>query len=145
MMWSNLFFRNRRLTALVIGLIIVAGFSAIGSLPRQEDPSLTHRFDSANTPFPGASAERVEALVTEKIEAHLSEIDEIKRLRSTSRTGMSSVAIQLEDWVKKSEVDNIWSQVRDKLKDAQQDLPEGAGIPYILDRKSAVFTYMVGL
>ncbi|NOZ66772.1 MAG: efflux RND transporter permease subunit [Alphaproteobacteria bacterium] len=145
MMWSNLFFRNRRLTALVIGLIIVAGFSAIGSLPRQEDPSLTHRFDSANTPFPGASAERVEALVTEKIEAHLSEIDEIKRLRSTSRTGMSTVSIQLEDWVKKSEVSNVWSQVRDKLKDAQQDLPDGAGTPYILDRKSAVFTYMVGL
>ena len=145
MMWSNLFFRNRRLTVLVIGLIIVAGFSAIGSLPRQEDPSLTHRFDSANTPFPGASAERVEALVTEKIEAHLSEIDEIKRLRSTSRTGMSTVSIQLEDWVKKSEVSNVWSQVRDKLKDAQQDLPDGAGTPYILDRKSAVFTYMVGL
>ncbi|VAV86455.1 Cobalt-zinc-cadmium resistance protein CzcA; Cation efflux system protein CusA [hydrothermal vent metagenome] len=145
MMWSNLFFRNRRLTVLIIGLIIVAGFSAIGSLPRQEDPSLTHRFDSANTPFPGASAERVEALVTEKIEAHLSEIDEIKRLKSTSRTGMSTVAIQLEDWVKKSEVDNVWSQVRDKLKDAQQDLPDGAGTPYILDRKSAVFTYMVGL
>ncbi|MBL4803091.1 MAG: efflux RND transporter permease subunit [Emcibacter sp.] len=144
-MWSNLFFRNRRLSALVIGLILVAGFSAIASLPRQEDPSLTHRFDAANTPFPGASAERVEALVTEKIEAALSEIDEIKRLRSTSRAGMSSIAIELEDRVKKDEVEIIWSQVRDKLKDAERDLPEGAGTPYILDRKSAVYTFMVGL
>lgn len=144
-MWSNLFFRNRRLSALTIGLIIVAGLSAISSLPRQEDPSLTHRFDSANTPFPGASAERVEALVTEKIEARLSEIDEIKRFISTSRSGMSSVSIELEDWITKDDVENIWSQVRDKLKDAERELPPGAGTPYILDRKSAVFTYMVGL
>lgn len=145
MMWSNLFFRNRRLTTLTIGLILVAGFSAISSLPRQEDPSLTHRFDAANTPFPGASAERVEALVTEKIEAALSKIDEIKRLRSTSRAGMSTVGIEFEDSVRKEDIENIWSQIRDKLKDAERELPEGAGTPYLLDRKSAVFTYMVGL
>ncbi|PCI43322.1 MAG: acriflavine resistance protein B, partial [Alphaproteobacteria bacterium] len=144
-MWSNLFFRNRRLTTLTIGLILVAGFSALSALPRQEDPSLTHRFDAANTPFPGASAERVEALITEKIEAALSEIDEIKRLRSTSRTGMSTVAIEFEDSVRKEDIETLWSQVRDKLKDAERDLPEGAGTPYLLDRESAVFTYMVGL
>jgi len=144
-MWRNVFFRNRRLTTLAIGLILVAGFSAIASLPRQEDPSLSHRFDSANTPFPGASAERVEALVTEKIEAALSEIDDIKQLISTSRTGMSTVAIQIEDSVKIDDLENVWSKVRDKLKDIERDLPEGALSPYILDRKSAVFTYMVGL
>ncbi len=144
-MWSNLFFRNRRLTTLAIGLILVAGFSAISSLPRQEDPSLSHRFDAANTPFPGASAERVEALVTEKIEAALSEIDEIKRMQSTSRTGMSTVGIEFEDSVKIEELENIWSQIRDKLKDAERNLPAGAGTPYLLDRESAVFTYMVGL
>ncbi len=144
-MWSNLFFRNRRLTTLTIGLILVAGLSAISSLPRQEDPSLTHRFDAVNTAFPGASAERVEALVTEKIEAALSEIDEIKRLRSTSRTGMSTVGIEFEDSVPKENVENLWSQIRDKMKDAEQELPEGAGTPYLLDRESAVFTFMVGL
>lgn len=144
-MWSNLFFRNRRLTTLVIGLILVAGFSAISSLPRQEDPSLAHRFDSVNTPFPGASAERVEALVTEKIEAALSEIGEIRRLTSTSRTGMSSVGIEFEDSVHAENIENVWSQVRDKMKDAERELPEGAGTPYLLDRKNAVFTYMVGL
>ncbi len=144
-MWRNLFFRNRRLTVLTIGLILVAGFSAIASLPRQEDPTLSHRFDAANTPFPGASAERVEVLVTEKVEAALSEIEEIKRLRSTSRTGMSTISIELEDSVARSEVENIWSKVRDKLKDAERELPAGAGTPYILDRKSAVYTFMVGL
>ncbi|WP_417623882.1 efflux RND transporter permease subunit [Paremcibacter congregatus] len=144
-MWQNLFFRNRRLTTLVIGLILVAGFSAISTLPRQEDPTFVHRFDAANTRFPGASAERVEALVTEKIEAALSEIEEIKQLKSTSRTGFSTVAIQLEDEVPAANIPNVWSQIRDKLKDAQRDLPAGAETPYIIDRKSAVFTFMVGV
>ncbi|PCI32882.1 MAG: acriflavine resistance protein B [Alphaproteobacteria bacterium] len=144
-MLSNLFFRNRRLTVLTIGLILVAGFSALSTLPRQEDPSFSHRNDAVNTPFPGASAERVEALVTEKIDALLSEIDEIKRLRSTSRTGMSIVSIELEDSISGSEAENIWSQIRDKMKDAERTLPEGAGTPYLIDQESAVFTYMVGL
>ena len=144
-MWHNLFFRNRRLTVLVIGLVLVAGLSAIASLPRQEDPTLVHRFDAVNTPFPGANAKRVEALVTEKLEAQLSKIDDIKRLKSTSRAGMSSIAIKLEDSVKPDEVENVWSKVRDKMKDAEREFPEGAGKPYLLDRKKAAFTYLIGL
>jgi multidrug efflux pump len=58
------FVENGRLASLVIALLIVAGFGAISSLPRTEDPHLTNRFSSVVTLYPGASSERVEALVT---------------------------------------------------------------------------------
>lgn len=144
-MWRNLFFRNRRLTTLVIGLILVAGFAGISSLPRQEDPSFTHRFDVVNTRLPGASAERVDALITEKIEAALSGIDEIKLIKSTSRVGMSTIRINLEDDVKIGDREIIWSEIRDKLKDARQDMPKEASAPRLLNRENAVYTMMIGL
>lgn len=92
---STLFFRNPRLTAIAIGLIFVAGFSGLRELPRQEDPAMARRFASIKTFYPGASAERVEALVTEKIEARLQELHEVKDIESVSRTGISTMKVVL--------------------------------------------------
>ena len=55
----DLCFRKPRLTVLVLGLILVAGLTALNSLPRQEDPALTERYGSVTVTLPGASAERV--------------------------------------------------------------------------------------
>ena len=110
-MLANLFYRNGRLTALTIGLVLVAGLSALRSLPRQEDPTLARRFGTITTFLPGASALRVETLVTEKIEAELLELHEIDELDSLSRTGLSVIQVDLRDEVPDSGVDQVWSKV----------------------------------
>ena len=71
---SSIFYRNRRLLILTICLILVSGLSALHVLPRMEDPVLTSRVANINTLFPGADAERVESLVTEKIEEELQDV-----------------------------------------------------------------------
>ena len=75
-MLGSLFLRNPRLLVLTIAMIVVAGMSAFTLLPRREDPELLPRFAIITTPYPGASAARVEALVTEKIEDALREHNE---------------------------------------------------------------------
>ena len=70
----TLFFDNRYLLTLAILVIVVAGVSALVNLPRLEDPRITNRFPLVITPVPGASAERVESLVTEKLEEAFEEI-----------------------------------------------------------------------
>jgi multidrug efflux pump subunit AcrB len=60
----DLFYRQPRLLFLSICLIMVAGLAAFVVMPRMEDPLLTPRAASVTTQFPGATAERVEALVT---------------------------------------------------------------------------------
>lgn len=57
-MW-NLFYRQPRLLALTILLIVVSGLAAYNLLPRKEDPSLTQRNAMIITRFPGANADRV--------------------------------------------------------------------------------------
>ncbi|MGL4894603.1 MAG: efflux RND transporter permease subunit, partial [Shewanella sp.] len=81
------FVENGRLVSLVIALLIVAGLGALSSLPRTEDPEITNRFASIVTLYPGASAERVETLVTEVLENQLRRLAQIKLIQSTSRPG----------------------------------------------------------
>ena len=120
----TLFSRNSRLLILTIVLIAVWGISSYFTLPRLEDPELVSRNAVVTTFFPGADAERVEALVTEKIENKLPEIEEIDNFESTSRTGSSIIQIELQDTVKKEEVDSVWTRIRNKIDEAKVDLPD---------------------
>ena len=65
-----------------LGIILLAGWSSLTNLPRIEDPRITNRYPNVVTLLPGASAERVEALVTEKLEDALEELTEIKKIES---------------------------------------------------------------
>ena len=70
-MLGPLYFRQPRLVVLTLGAVLVAGLASLTEIGRQEDPSITNRFATILTPFPGASADRVEALVTVPIEDEL--------------------------------------------------------------------------
>ncbi|NER23623.1 MAG: efflux RND transporter permease subunit [Symploca sp. SIO1C2] len=119
----TIFYRNTRLLILTLILIVVWGFSSFQTLPRLEDPELVSRNAVVTTFLPGADAERVEALVTEKIEDEIAEVEEILTYESTSRAGVSVVNIELSEQVTAAEVSVIWSRVRDKLDDAALEFP----------------------
>lgn len=137
------FVENGRLVSLVIALLLVAGFGAISSLPRTEDPHITNRFASVITPYPGASAERVEALVTEVLENQLRRLEEIKLIQSTSRPGISVIQLELKDTV--METDPVWSRARDLLADAKVNLPEGIPSPTLDDQIGYAYTAILSL
>lgn len=137
------FVENGRLVSLVIALLIVAGFGAMSSLPRTEDPHITNRFASVITPYPGASAERVEALVTEVLENQLRRLEEIKLIQSTSRPGISVIQLELKDTV--METDPVWSRARDLLADAKNYLPEGSQTPTLDDQIGYAYTAILSL
>ncbi len=128
---SNLFYRLPRLTFLALGFIVITGLSSLINLPRQEDPTMTERFGMVETHLSGASAIRVEALITEKIETGLREIPEVKTISSVSRAGHSFVTVELFDSVGADQVDLIWSEIRDKMRDVEQQLPPGTTNPFV--------------
>ena len=51
---TTLFYRDARVFALAILLIVAAGASALMTIGRQEDPTITNLFATIVTPFPGA-------------------------------------------------------------------------------------------
>ena len=125
--FAEAFFDDRRLMVLVLLMILVAGLSSFSILPRMEDPVLARRVALVNTRLQGADARRVETLVTQKIEDHLRDIEEIKEIRSVSRVGISSVSIELHD--ETTETETIWSRVRSRIDDALPNLPAEVSRP----------------
>lgn len=144
--WYTTFFRRGHLLALSIIIILVAGLSAVINLPRLEDPRIDLRNASILTSYPGASAERVEALVSDVLEDELRELYEIKEIKSTSKAGFSSILVELQDWVDNSTNQQIFSKIRDSLENASVRLPVGASKPFLEDKRGATaFTMLISI
>lgn len=137
------FFTNLRLLLLTIILILGWGLSSYQGLPRQEDPELVARTAIVTTAFPGASAERVEALVTTVLEEEIAEIEEVDVLSSSSRVGFSSVSVELVDAVENAQP--IWSKVRDEMDDAASRFPAGAAEPELEETNMKAYTILTSL
>ncbi|MEZ9244638.1 efflux RND transporter permease subunit [Vibrio lentus] len=134
---------NTRLLILMTALLMVSGISAFMTLPRAEDPVIINRYANITTSFPGASAERVETLVTEVIENKLRELSEVKLVSSTSRPSVSIVTLELNDTI--TEPEPVWSQARDKLSDIESILPAGSHSPDLDSDHTYAFTTITAL
>ncbi len=137
---ATLFFRNKRIVALTVLMIFAVGLSALFSIARQEDPTITNIFATIVTPYPGADPARVESLVTDKIEDELKRIPEIKEVKSSSRTGISVVQIELAWNLSKPRIEQVWSEVRDALADAARRFPPGVPEPTFDDDRVGAFS-----
>ncbi|MEO9932873.1 efflux RND transporter permease subunit [Rhodopirellula bahusiensis] len=103
---------------IVFSLAILAmawGAMTYVTIPRREDPEFTIRVCVVSTSWPGAPAETVEELVTDKIEQNLTSIEEVKLTRSTTLTGQSTVFVELEDDIPPADIQNVWDKVRARV------------------------------
>ncbi|CTQ48534.1 efflux RND transporter permease subunit [Jannaschia donghaensis] len=126
---GTLTFRQPRIVALILLVIVAAGASALLAIGRQEDPTITNIFATVTTAYPGADPARVEALVTAEVETALREVAEVDVLQSVSATGVSIVQIDLLETLPVERIEQVWSELRDKLSDAAATFPAGVGPP----------------
>jgi multidrug efflux pump subunit AcrB len=114
-------------------LIATCLWGAFGyfSMPQRKDPEVQVRSAVALVPWPGASAEKVEQLVTKKVEEQMAANSKVTKIESISRTSLAVVYLELDENLKETgkELDDI------KLKlDSISELPSGAGpINFIKD------------
>jgi len=128
---------NNRITAITLLIIFLAGISSYFNLPRNEDPGFIIRTALVMTYFPGASPERVEQLVTDKLEKAIQEIPELDFVRSESKTGVSLIYVNILEQYRNMRP--IWDNVRRKVERATQDLPQGVRGPFVNDEFGDVF------
>ncbi len=129
--------RNNRVTLTIVSLLLIAGSLAFQSLPKAQDPGFTVRTAVITTRFPGASPERVEQLVTDKIEKKIQEMPEIDSIISESRTGISIINANFKESYKVMRP--IFDDMRRKVETVTPDLPQGAMIPEVNDEFGDVF------
>lgn len=135
---------KNRITFMVLATIVLMGLVMYSGLSRDSMPPYTVRVATVVSVFPGASPERVEQLVSDKIEKIVQELPELKEVNSTSRTGLSVVSVILKDEVRQNKMQAVWDRLRRKLN-SMQDLPQGV-IPNLNDDGIGdVYGIVVGL
>jgi multidrug efflux pump subunit AcrB len=124
--------RYPQVTLVLSGILFIAGFYALLTMPRREDPKITIRTGIVGATYPGSTATEVEEQVTRKIEERLFRFEEIRRDKtfSTTRDGMVIVNVELNKSVK--DADQFWSKLRlDMAQLKATDLPAGVRGPIV--------------
>ena len=137
---------NNRVTIVVLLVVVLLGLAGYQTMPRDSMPPYTIRVASVVTSFPGAGPERVEALITSKIEEVAQELPELKTVASESRTGLSVVSVSLKQEVPPDELQAVWDRLRRKIETIRSDLPEGIYGPEVKDDGvGVVYGIVIGL
>ncbi|WP_020683795.1 efflux RND transporter permease subunit [Marinobacterium rhizophilum] len=129
--------RNNRLTLVITLCILFAGVQIFLQMPRAYDPGFIIRTAQITTQFPGASPQRVEQLISARLEDVVKEIPELDFVKSESRTGVSIITVNISESYK--DMRPIWDQLRRKVDDVRADMPDGVIGPYVNDEFGDVF------
>ncbi|EAW41468.1 Cation/multidrug efflux pump [marine gamma proteobacterium HTCC2080] len=140
---TRLAIENNRVTWVVLAVIVLAGLQAFVNMPRAYDPGFIIRTAQVVTYFPGAAAERVEALVSSPIEEVVKELPELDFVQSESRNGVSIVSVNIRESY--SEMRPIWDNLRRKIDSIANELPGGVSVPEVNDDFGDVYGIVVGL
>jgi multidrug efflux pump len=128
---------KNRVTLVTLLVVLFAGMQAYKGMSRSEDPGFIIRTAQVMTFFPGASPERVEQLVTDKLEKTIQEMPQIDFINSTSRGGVSLVFANIQE--KEQVMRPIWDDLRRKVERASRELPAGVIGPFVNDEFGDVF------
>ncbi|HKB12930.1 MAG TPA: efflux RND transporter permease subunit [Vicinamibacterales bacterium] len=119
-----------------ISWVLLAGTVAWGvfgyrNMPQRKDPDIPVRQALALVPWPGASAEKIEQLVTRRVEEKIAENARVDKIESNTRTGLTAVFITLVEG--SFDMPKEFDDIKMKL-DSIGNLPEGAGpIQFVKD------------
>ncbi len=120
-------------------LFVVAGILSYRTLGREEDPSFSIKTMLVQTQWPGATIDDTMLQITDRIEKKLQETPYLYYLKSQTKPGVSTIYVNVLDNTPKSEIPNIWYQVRKKVADIKGTLPEGVIGPSFNDEFGDVF------
>jgi multidrug efflux pump subunit AcrB len=119
-----------------IGWVLLVGTMAWGGwayfqMPKRKDPEVPVRLAVALCPWPGSSAEKIEQLITRRMEEAIAQNPRVEKIQSISRTSVAVVYVELEPRVE--ETGREFDDLQLKLG-AIRGLPEGAGpIQFVKD------------
>ena len=128
--WS---IRNRSVVIYLMIVIIAAGGLTFLHLGRAEDPVFTIRTMVVQAQWPGATLEETLLQLTERLERRLQEVPNLDVLRSYTNAGRTVIFVDLLGSTHGRMVDDTWDDVRKKIGDIRQTLPQGVVGPFFND------------
>ncbi len=125
---SEICIRRPVFTWVLVGIPVVLGIVSFFELGVDLFPKVDFPVVAVTAVIPGASAEEMEANVTELIEEALNSISGVEEMESTSREGASTIIVEFD---LKKDGDVGAQEVRDKLAMLGGSFPQGMEPPVV--------------
>jgi len=128
---ARFFTHNRQIAWVALLATLAWGVFGYMNMPKRKDPDIPVRIALAICPWPGISADKVEQLVTRKIEQAATGNSKVDRVESNTQDNISVVTVRLLDNIKNTQQE--FQDIGQRLAQIN-DLPQGAGpITWISD------------
>lgn len=116
------FARNSVAANLLMFCLLIGGLVSVFTIKKEIFPRMDLKLISIQAVYPGAAPQEVEEGLTIKIEEAIQNVDGIKKIRSTSQEGISSISIEIHDHY---DVANVLDEIKLRI-DAIPSFPEQA-------------------
>ncbi|MBN8955215.1 MAG: efflux RND transporter permease subunit [Rhizobiales bacterium] len=136
--------RHRSFVWFLVIIILAAGAFSFQRLGRNEDPAFTIKTMVVQVMWPGASITDTLQQITDRLERKLEETPGLDYLKSYTVPGTATVFVNLRGDVHGRDVADTWYQVRKKINDIRQNLPQGILGPFFNDEFGDTFGIIYG-
>lgn len=123
------FLEKRQFSWLLITALVAIGIYSAVIIAKESAPEVIVPIGIVTTTYPGASAADIENLITNKIEDKVGNLDNLKKLTSSSNDGVSSVTVEFDA---SANVDKSIQELKDAVDSAKGDLPRDANDPFVM-------------
>ena len=120
---SHIAIRNPIFIFIIVVVISLWGYVSYRQIPREAAPDIQIPLLIVTIPFPGASPEDVESLITNKAEQALQTIKNLKEIKSTSSEGVSALTLE---FTSDFDITEARIKVREKMDMIKPEFPEDA-------------------
>ena len=117
--------RHRSLVTYLMLIIVLAGIGSYLRLGRSEDPDFTVKTMVVQVAWPGATVGDTLEQITDRLERKLQETPSLDYVKSFTTAGKATIFVNLKDSTPAAQVPDIWYQVRKKIGDIRNTLPQG--------------------
>jgi multidrug efflux pump subunit AcrB len=118
---TSFFVRNYQLTLVIVLMILAVSFITVMKMPRAEDPSMNPPQFPIVIIYPGTSPQDMEELVIKPIERKISELDDIKEIRTDINDG---VAVMVVKYKYESDVEDKYQELVREMNALRSLLPQ---------------------
>src|SRR3954471_6705356 len=131
---------HARLTIAILLFLLVAGFVAYVSIPKEAEPDVTIPIVYVNVTQRGISPEDSERLILRPLETQLKSVTNVKEMRSAAFEGGGYVLLEFEAGFNS---DAALADVRAKVDAAKSSRPSDAAEPVVQEVNLSLFPVIV--
>ncbi|MEY3444703.1 MAG: hypothetical protein RLZZ519_2984, partial [Bacteroidota bacterium] len=121
-------------------LIILFGIVGFSFLSVRDYPAIDPPIITVRTNYTGANADIIESQITEPLEKGINGIPGIRSISSSSQVGSSNITVEFNLGV---DLDDAANDVRDKVSQAQRNLPQDIDSPPIVSKSEASNDFII--